>query len=86
MPMTLNDVGSHFCCLKPFEISHYNHTPQLFYAPFFGTTRVSRCQKKTSGLMVPVKINRGRHTDNLAGRHSIRTNQCPPPSPLPWEI
>jgi len=29
------------------------------------------------------KINRGRHTDHLAGRHSIRTNQClPPPSPM----
>ena len=26
------------------------------------------------------KINRGRHTNHLAGRHSIRTNQCPPPS------
>ena len=32
--------------------------------------------------MVQGKINRGRHTDHLAGRHSIRTNQClPPPSP-----
>jgi len=25
------------------------------------------------------KINRGRHTDHPAGRHSIQTNQCPPP-------
>jgi len=25
------------------------------------------------------KINRGRHTNHRAGRHSIRTNQCPPP-------
>ena len=24
--------------------------PQLFYSPFSGTTRVSRCQKRTSGL------------------------------------
>ena len=32
--------------------------------------------------MVQGKINRGRHTDHPAGRHSIRTNQCPPlPSP-----
>ena len=29
--------------------------------------------------MVQGDINRGRHTDHLAGRHSIRTNQCPPP-------
>ena len=29
------------------------------------------------------KINRGRHTDHPAGRHSIRTNKCPPPlSPI----
>ena len=29
------------------------------------------------------KINRGRHTDHPAGRHSIRNNQCPlPPSPI----
>jgi len=26
------------------------HTPQPFYGPFAGTTRVSRCQKRTSGL------------------------------------
>jgi len=25
-------------------------TPQPFYGPFTGTTRVSRCQKKNSGL------------------------------------
>ena len=29
--------------------------------------------------MVQGVINRGRHTDHPAGRHSIRTNQCPPP-------
>jgi len=33
-------------------------------------------------FMVQGKINKGRHTDHPAGRHSIRTNQClPPPSP-----
>ena len=30
-------------------------------------------------FMVQGKINRGRRTDYPAGRHSIRTNQCPPP-------
>ena len=30
------------------------------------------------------KINRGRHTDHPAGRHSIRTNQCPPPPSSPY--
>ena len=28
----------------------HHHTPQPFYGPFSGTTRVSRCQKRTSGL------------------------------------
>jgi len=31
-------------------------------------------------FLVQKKINRDRHTDHPAGRHSIRTNQCPPPS------
>jgi len=30
-------------------------------------------------FMVQGKINRGRHTDHPAGRHSVQTNQCPPP-------
>jgi len=55
--------------------------PQPFYGPFYWTTGVSRCQKRTSGVdfMVQGKINRGRHTDHPDGRHSIRTNQCPSP-------
>ena len=40
-------------------------------------------EEKLLDFMVQGKINRGRHTDHPAGRHSIRTNQCPPPpSPL----
>jgi len=35
--------------------------------------------------MVQGKINRGRHTDHPAGRHSIQTSQCPPP-PSPLEL
>ena len=72
--------------------SHYTTTttPQPFYGSFSGNTRVSRCQKRTSGVygaildfMVQGKINRGRHTNHPTGRHSNLTNQCPPPpSPL----
>ena len=32
------------------NLSHHTHTPQPFYGPFSGTTRVSWCQKRTSGL------------------------------------
>ena len=34
--------------------------------------------------MVQGKINRDRHNDHPAGRHSIRTNQCPPPPSPPY--
>jgi len=34
-------------------------------------------------FMVQGEINRGRNNDHPAGRHTIRTNQCPPPwSPI----
>jgi len=34
-------------------------------------------------IIVQGSINRGRHIDHPAGRHSTRTNQCPPsPSPI----
>jgi len=52
--------------------------PQPFYGPFSGTIQMSWCQKRTSDFMVQGKINRGRHIDHPAKRHSIRTNQCPP--------
>ena len=35
-------------------------------------------------FMVQGKINRGRHIDHTAERHSIRTNQCSPPPSSPY--
>jgi len=32
------------------EMKNHTHTPQPFYHPFSGTTPVSQCQKRTSGL------------------------------------
>jgi len=54
----------------------HTHT-QPFYSPFSGTTRVSQCQKKSSGLYCARGDIRGRHADHPAGRHSIQTNQQP---------
>ena len=31
-------------------VYYHHHPPQPFYGPFSGTNRVSRCQKRTSGL------------------------------------
>ena len=57
--------------------------PQPFYSLFPGSPGWTSARRELLDFMVQGKINTGRHTDHLAGRHSIRTNQCPPPpSPI----
>jgi len=54
---------------------------QPFYGPFSGTTHVSQCQKRTSGLY-GAREDWQRQTHHPAGCHfiwTIWTNQCPPP-------
>jgi len=45
---------THASVLYPFywsaSVSRHSQLPQPFYGPFSGTTRVSRCQKRTSGF------------------------------------
>jgi len=58
---------------------HHNR----FTALFPGPPGWAGARREPLDFMVQGTINRGRHTDHLAGRHSIRTNQCPPPpSPI----
>jgi len=52
--------------------------PQLFKALFPGPPGWAGARRELLDFMVQWKINRG-YTDHLAGRHSIRTNQCQPP-------
>ena len=54
---------------------HHNR----FMAIFPGPPGWAGARRELLHFMVQGKINRGRHTDYPAGRHSIRTNQCPPP-------
>jgi len=54
-------------------------TPQPFYGPFSGPPGWAGARRELLDFMVQGKINRGRHPDHPGGRHSIRTNQCPPP-------
>jgi len=54
---------------------HHNR----FAALFLGPPGWAGARRELLDFMVEGNINRGRHTDHLAGRHSIRTNQCPPP-------
>ena len=54
---------------------HHNRFTALFPRP----PGWAGARRELLDFMVQGKINRGRHTDHPAGRHSIRTNQCPPP-------
>ena len=54
---------------------HHNRFTSLFPGP----PGWAGARRGLLDFMVQGKINRGRHTDHPAGRHSIRTNQCPPP-------
>jgi len=70
---------------------HHRHTVKPFlklneHTDTHKSTQVSQGQKKSSGLYGTRKDNTGRHTDNLAGCHSIRTDQHLPiftPDALP---
>jgi len=63
-------------------IHHTTTTPQPFYGPIPGPPGWAGARREVVDFVVQGKINRGRHTDHPAGRHSIRTNQClPPPYP-----
>jgi len=57
-------------------LAHDTTITTAIFRPFSGTTRVSWCQKETSGLY---GAREGRHTDHLAGHHSIWTNLHHPP-------
>jgi len=65
----------------------HTHT-QAFYGPFSATTRVSQCQKRTSGLY-GAREDQQRQThrpSGIAGPHSIRTNQCLPLWTAKWPL
>jgi len=57
-------------------------TQQPFTALFLGSPGWASARREPLDFTVQGRINRGRHTptDRPAGRHSIRTKQCPPPS------
>jgi len=60
-----------------------NYCYNRFTALFPGPPGWADARRELLDFVVQGKINRGRHTDHLAGCHSIQTNQCPPPpSPI----
>jgi len=54
-----------------------------FTALFPGPHGWASARRERLDFMVQGKINRDRHTDHPAGRHSIRINQSPPPPSQP---
>jgi len=54
---------------------HHNHFTTLFPRP----PGWAGARTELLDFMVQGRTNRGRHTNYLAGHHSIRTKQCPPP-------
>ena len=57
----------------------HTHTHNRFTALFPGPPGWAGARIELLDFMMQGKINGGRHTDHPAGRHSIRTSQCPPP-------
>jgi len=55
--------------------NHHNRSTALFLGP----PGWAGARRELLDFMVQGKTNRDRHTDHPAGRHSIRTKQCPPP-------
>ena len=71
-------VSIHFSrWLENFKCMNYTHN--RFTTLFLGPPGSAGARRKLLDFMVHRKINRGRHTDHPAGRHSIQTKQCPPP-------
>jgi len=55
------------------------YTTTVLQTFFPGSPRWAGARRELLDFMVQGNLNRGRHTDHPAGRHSIQTNQCPPP-------
>jgi len=77
--MSSQDFISELIDLKFDSFLNWSHHHNHFTALFPGPPGWAGARKELLDFMVQGEINRGRHTDHPAGRHSIRTNQCPPP-------
>jgi len=61
--------------LLPSALHHHNHFTVLFPGP----PGWASARRELLDFMVQGKTNRGKHIDHPARRHSVRTNQFPPP-------
>jgi len=72
LPITQPTVSKHWR-----KLTALTHTHNCFTALFLGLPDEPVPEKSSSGLYGTRGDIRGRHTNNPAGRHSIRTNQWP---------
>jgi len=79
-----NSSESNSRCANSFSEYAPHHIKTILWPFFWDHPYEPVPEEKLLDFMVQGKINRGRHTDHPAGRHSIRTNQCPPPSSPIW--
>jgi len=63
----------------PHRTAPHRTAPHHVLRPFFWDHPAEPVPEENFSTLVQGKINGGRHTDHPAGRHSSRTNQCPPP-------
>ena len=78
-------LASKFCgnyFLSYVAVFKYEHHRNRFMALFRDHPAWAGARRELLDFMVQEKINRGRHTNHPAGRHFIRTKQCPPPLSL----
>jgi len=74
--------GAHHITTQIFIRIRIRHN---FFTSFFpGQPGWAGARRVLLDFMVQGKINRGRHTDHPAGRHSVWNNQCPPPPSPPF--
>ena len=85
MTLSENMLFCHGCkddsdiCIHCLQVFSMNTHTQLFYGPFSGTTRLSRCQKKSSsGLFGAMKITEA-DTLTIWTNHSQRPTSIIPP-------
>ena len=72
-----NKIHNESRCLQQVQNNHHHNR---FMALYPGPPGLAGTRRELLDCMVQGKIIRDRHTDYQAGRHSIRTNQCPSPS------
>jgi len=74
-------IGKCLCAVFCYHLTNQQrkHQNNHFTALFPGPPGWASARRELLDFMTQGKMNRGRHTNHPDGRHSIWTNQCPPP-------